>query len=83
MATWLLIHSPLVGAATWAPVAEEIRRQGAEVVVPDLTPTLSAEGSHAVVQAVLVAGMAEPGPVRLVAPSGAGPLLPVIAEHLG
>jgi hypothetical protein len=36
MATVALIHSPLVGPATWAPVAAELRRLGAEVVVPDL-----------------------------------------------
>ena len=33
-----LVHSPLVGPATWAPVAIELRHHGHPVVVPALTP---------------------------------------------
>ena len=82
MAAWLLIHSPLVGAATWSKVAAELRRRGQHAIVPDLTPTLVAEGSHATLQAELVAGKAKAGRVVLVAHSGAGPLLPLIAQRL-
>ena len=62
-ATWLLIHSPLVGAATWSRVADDLYRRGEESVVPDLGPTLSAGGSHAILQAELVAETAKGGPV--------------------
>lgn len=82
MATWLLIHSPLVGAATWAPVAAELHHRGVTATVPDLSPALTPGGDHASRQADLVATSADSGPVVLVAHSGAGPLLPVIADRL-
>jgi hypothetical protein len=82
MATWLLIHSPLVGAATWTPVAAELRQRGHETIVPDLTSALSGDADHASRQADLVAATIERGPVVLVAHSGAGPLLPLIAHRL-
>jgi len=82
MATWLLIHSPLVGPGTWSRVAALLRRSGEEAVIPDLTPTLAAEGCHAVLQAELVAGPVKGGAVVLVAHSAAGPLLPLIAQRL-
>lgn len=82
MATWLLIHSPLVGPATWSRVAAELRRRGEEAVIPDLTPTLTAETCRAVLQSELVAGMVEGGAVVLVGHSAAGPLLPLIAQRL-
>ena len=82
MATWLLIHSPLVGPATWSRTAAELQRRGQEAVVPDLVPTLSTEGPHAIRQAEVVAAMPQSGPVVLVAHSGAGPLLPLVAERL-
>lgn len=83
MATWLLIHSPLVGAATWTPVAAQLRQLGHDVVVPDLAPALSsAETDHASRQADLVAKAVRAGPVNLVGHSGAGPLLPLIADRL-
>lgn len=82
MAIWVLIHSPLVGAATWAPVAAELHRQGQHVVVPDLSPALSTTVDHASRQAELVASAVRRGPVVLVAHSGAGPLLPLIADRL-
>lgn len=83
MITWLLIHSPLVGAATWTLVAAELRQRGQEVIIPDLTPALPGDGNHASRQAELVAAAIRHGPVVLVAHSGAGPLLPLIADRLG
>ena len=82
MATWLLVHSPLVGPDTWSRVAAELRRRGEEAVTPDLRPTLAAEGCHAVLQAELVAGTVKGGAVVLVAHSAAGPLLPLMAQRL-
>ncbi|MBT2520022.1 hypothetical protein [Arthrobacter sp. ISL-28] len=83
MATWLLIHSPLVDAATWAPVAARLRKRGHEAVIPDLSPALSDGGSHVSRQAELAAAAVGHGPVYLVAHSAAGPLLPLIAHQLG
>ncbi len=83
MASCLLIHSPLVGAATWTPVAAQLRQLGHDVVVPDLTTALSsAETDHASRQADLVVATVRAGPVNLVGHGGAGPLLPVIADRL-
>ncbi len=39
MATFLLIHSPRVGALTWPLVADELRRAGHQVIVPNLFAT--------------------------------------------
>ena len=36
MTRFTLIHSPIVAPSTWRAVAEELRRRGAEAVVPDL-----------------------------------------------
>lgn len=36
MTTFVLIHSPIVGPDTWAPVADELRRRGHVAEVPDL-----------------------------------------------
>jgi hypothetical protein len=33
---WLLVHSPSVGPATWAPVAERLRARGYDCVVPSV-----------------------------------------------
>jgi hypothetical protein len=82
MMIWLLIHSPLVGAVIWSPVAAELRQRGQEAIIPDLTPALSGNGNHAPRQAELVAAAVRHGPVALVAHSGAGPLLPLIAHRL-
>jgi hypothetical protein len=37
----VLVHSPLVGPATWAAAAGALRERGHEVLVPDLTATLT------------------------------------------
>jgi hypothetical protein len=34
--TFVLIHSPLVGPATWSPAAHELERRGREALVPSL-----------------------------------------------
>jgi hypothetical protein len=83
MSTWVLIHSPLVGAATWTPVAAKLRQRGQETVIPDLSPALSGGGNHVSRQAELVGAAVGRGPVVLVAYSAAGPLLPLIAHRLG
>jgi hypothetical protein len=83
--TLALVHSPLVGPLTWQAVAEVLRDGGEVVVVPDLTRSV-AVGSPvlpAVQQAAAdaVDTARPPGPVVLVGHSGAGPLLPGIADR--
>lgn len=87
MPVFVLIHSPLVGPATWQPVAEEMRRRKLDVVVPALE---SVEGisvpywrQHA--EAVLEAVKNVPAdrPLILVAHSGGGMLLPVVRQFTG
>lgn len=75
MAPLVLVHSPLVGPATWGAVAALLRRRGREVVVPDLTLTLTGEGSHWSRQAEVLADSAADQEAALVGHSGAGPLL--------
>ncbi len=41
-ATFVLVHSPVVGPATWRPVADELAARAIGVVVPKLTPPLEA-----------------------------------------
>jgi thioesterase domain-containing protein len=84
--TLALIHSPLVGPVTWSPLAEELRRRGLSVSAPELGDD---EGSglpfwrqHAESAARALAAVDGPQPVVLTGHSGAGPLLPAIAERL-
>ena len=86
MATFVLVHSPAVGPATWQPVADRLRLTGHEVVVPSLLAIANGEppywpGVAATVVAAL-AGADERGPLVLVAHSNAGAFLPVIAASV-
>jgi pimeloyl-ACP methyl ester carboxylesterase len=78
---FVLVHSPLVGPATWELVAAELSRRGHQVLVPRL-PDLNRAAlprwrvcADAVRAAIERAGPAE---VLLVGHSGAGQLLPAI-----
>ncbi len=83
MMTWVLVHSPLVGPASLQPMAAELRVRGQHVILPDLRPALAAEeGDHVCAQVNAAAAAVDDGPVTLVAHSGAGPLVPVIAQRL-
>lgn len=78
----VLIHSPLVGPATWGPVAEELRARGHEADVP---PLRGADGGPVARWQECVASVREavaPGadPIVLVGHSGGGLLLPAIGE---
>ncbi|MDP9365615.1 MAG: alpha/beta hydrolase [Chloroflexota bacterium] len=81
----VLIHSPLVGPATWSPVADELRRRGVGVAVPELAdadrPPFWEQHVAAVVQRAeaIPAGV----PLVLAGHSGAGPLLPVVGRRVG
>ncbi|MGH8825686.1 MAG: alpha/beta hydrolase [Jiangellaceae bacterium] len=82
--TLALVHSPLVGPATWRAAAEVLRDEGEVVVVPDLTHSVLADPPvlPAVQRAVgdAVDAARSEDPVTLVGHSGAGPLLPGIAD---
>jgi hypothetical protein len=82
MTTYLLIHSPLVSPLTWSLVADALHRQGHQALVPSLfgTPNASLPYWRQHVAAVAAVSLGQ-SPI-LVAHSGAGPLLPAIAEAL-
>jgi hypothetical protein len=77
MTSLLLLPSPLVGTATWAPVAATLRGAGHDVVVahPD-SPLRPAAALERYVAA------APDGPVVLVPHSNAGLYVPALAERL-
>ncbi len=77
----ILVHSPIVGPDTWAPVAEVLRAAACHVLVPRLDDTWIGPFWPAHVASVVRAvGDAEagPSPLVLVLHSGAGQL----ADHL-
>jgi hypothetical protein len=71
----VLVHSPLVGAATWELVAPVLAGDGHEVLVPDLTGTLATGPPYCSRQAEVIAGAAAGDPAVLAGHSGAGSLL--------
>lgn len=83
-ALFALVHSPLVGPSTWSLVAERLRQAGSGAVVPVLHDS---EGvavpywrQHAESAARALATVPADRPLVLVGHSGAGPLLPAIAQ---
>ncbi|UQS21623.1 alpha/beta hydrolase [Amycolatopsis thermalba] len=76
MSDFVLVHSPLVGPATWQRVAAELRSRGHRVTTPSLLGALDGPGPY---YPKLFDAAAEPG--ILVAHSGAGALLPGIAAR--
>ena len=79
----VMVHSPLVGAMTWQPVAEILRSQGHDVRVPSLAAAVSGRGPYYTKIAKAVSEVAEGKPlVTLVVHSGAGSLVPVIAQRM-
>ncbi|HWC78991.1 MAG TPA: alpha/beta fold hydrolase [Pseudonocardiaceae bacterium] len=75
---FVLLHSPLVGPLTWQPVARCLDARGCPVQVPSLVDVISGEGPYYGTVAERI-GSSLTGPAVLVAHSGAGALLPVIA----
>ncbi|HTJ36038.1 MAG TPA: alpha/beta hydrolase [Dactylosporangium sp.] len=83
---YVLVHSPLVGPASWAAVAERLRSSGATVAVPSLVdigtggPPFWPRVTEAVGAAV--ADLPPEQPVAVVAHSSAGRFVPVIVRDL-
>ena len=90
----VLVHSPLVGPLTWEPVAARLRRAGRVVVVPSLAGViddgppyyrrLAGRVADEVAGACTdeAAGACAGSRVTLAGHSGAGALLPAIAEAI-
>lgn len=80
----VLVHSPLVGPSTWEPVAALLGKRGHAPVVPSLTAVLDGGAPYyrrlsAVIAAAIDRHVGD-GPVVLVGHSGAGALLPAVAD---
>ncbi|MBA2576003.1 MAG: alpha/beta hydrolase [Euzebyaceae bacterium] len=81
-ATFVLVHSPLVGPFTWSAVAEVLRERGHDVSVPALSGTAAPFWrAHAESVAAALRGPTH-RPLVLVAHSGAGALLPAIGAAI-
>src|SRR5207253_7352694 len=87
MPTFVLIHSPLVGPFTWAPVADVLRERGVGAVVPALGAGEQTGApywrQHADATAGVVKELAQDERLVLVGHSGAGALLPAVRGSLG
>jgi hypothetical protein len=79
----VLVHSPLVGRATWNLVAAGLAGRGYLVSVPDLTGTVAAGPPYCSRQAGVIASSAAAQPAILIGHSGAGPLLAAAGAILG
>lgn len=78
---FVLVHSPVTGPSTWRWVASELTDRGHRVMIPAIRrPITSATAFAAAVAAEVMTEGAE-RPV-LVGHSGAGPLLPQLAERV-
>lgn len=84
---FVLIHSPLVGPATWEGVAGEMRQRGIVVVVPSLKTVERTSvpfwKQHAESVKRALKNIPADRKVVLVAHSGAGMLLPAIRQVTG
>ena len=71
----LLVHSPLVGPASWDLIAPALAEPARQVTIPDLTSTIAAGPPWCSRQAELIARAAAGRPAVLVGHSRAGPIL--------
>ena len=77
---FVLVHSPVVGPATWRWVAEALATAGHDVVVPDLRQAAVSGQAAAVVREAVAECPTDTDVV--VGHSGAGLFLPAIADSL-
>jgi hypothetical protein len=71
----LLVHSPLVGPASWDLIAPALTEPGRDVTIPELSSTIAAGPPWCSRQAELIARAAAGQPAVLVGHSRAGPIL--------
>jgi hypothetical protein len=79
----LLVHSPLVGSASWDLVAADLAGRGYQVSIPNLTGTVAAGPPYCSRQAEVIARGAAGQPAILIGHSGAGPLLAAAGAIVG
>jgi hypothetical protein len=84
MATFVLIHSPIVGPLTWSAVAEELRLRGVKVIVPELAYDIAPKQPywklHARSVGRVLKSISENKGLILTGHSGAGVLLPAVRQ---
>jgi hypothetical protein len=80
--SFLLVHSPVVGPATWRWVGDALRDAGETVIVPDLVDPATSGDPLRFVSCAASTASSDDGDVVLVGHSGAGCLLPRIAHLL-
>jgi pimeloyl-ACP methyl ester carboxylesterase len=78
----VLVHSPLVGPITWEALARALRERDHEVLVPDLTGSLTGGPPYLSRQIDAIIHTAAGQQVIIVGHSGAGPLLAPAGEAL-
>lgn len=80
----VLVHSPLVGPFSWSLVAQQLQAIGFDVLVPTLTDSAETPAPSWQQQAAsmrqALAALPRERPLVLVGHSGAGALLPVLAQ---
>jgi pimeloyl-ACP methyl ester carboxylesterase len=84
-ATIILVHSPFLGPASLRPLADALAAHGHPAVLLDLRPSIVSPPVHQVLLGVfadVIADAGVSGPVVLAGHSGAGPLLPAMADTL-
>jgi pimeloyl-ACP methyl ester carboxylesterase len=82
-ATIILVHSPFLGPASLRPLADALAAHGHPAVLLDLRPSIVSPPVHQVLLGVFADVIADAelsGPVVLAGHSGAGPLLPAMAD---
>lgn len=83
--TWLLIPSPLLGPASWHPVADVLTQRGCRAVVAETTMTTTADLDHLTPWVNELLTMEVPDrdvPTSVVAHSAACPRTPLAVEEL-
>ncbi len=80
MASFLLLHSPVVGPTTWKWVSEELRGMGHTAEILTISPSATFGGWEEVVTQA-VSHVSDKEDAVFVAHSGAGPLLPTIVDR--
>lgn len=84
MASFLFVHSPLVGPSSLRRLAGLAAAGDAEVALPDLTPMATGARPHEdYAKRAIEEGGDLSQPVAVVGHSGAGPFLPAIGEAIG
>lgn len=77
----VLLHSPLVGPQTWPALALRLRARGHDVALCDFTPVMQGDPPFYPRLAAMAADVVTPDSI-LVAHSGAGALVPAIAQRV-